>query len=215
LALNGTVAAQGGQKWGPDTPSNPRRLTTDPCNKVWQSTHSVETKGGLTRPGADRWVTDCRPAHLHLACADSLRVRMTSFGWRFRTSTTGARATRSSAITCRKIDVSRMPSRIQPNSHHDEAESKRDAPPPAQKLVPRHLAERQDREVRDEETGRPAILWPCRDEPPIPACARPFHRQQDRALWPTCATFPTFYRDSRRVGTSRAMRWATLSMSSR
>ena len=27
------MAAQG-QKRGPDTPSNPRRLTTDPCNKV-------------------------------------------------------------------------------------------------------------------------------------------------------------------------------------
>jgi len=37
---------------------------------------------------------------------------MTSFGWRLRTSTTGARATRSSAITCRKIGVSRIPSRI-------------------------------------------------------------------------------------------------------
>src|SRR5437899_2596802 len=33
----------------------------------------VATKGGLTRPGADRWVTDCRPAHLRRACADSLR----------------------------------------------------------------------------------------------------------------------------------------------
>ncbi|MGB9644004.1 MAG: aldo/keto reductase, partial [Stellaceae bacterium] len=33
----------------------------------------VATKGGLTRPGADRWVADCRPEHLRLACADSLR----------------------------------------------------------------------------------------------------------------------------------------------
>jgi len=33
----------------------------------------VATKGGLTRPGADHWVTDCRPEHLHRACADSLR----------------------------------------------------------------------------------------------------------------------------------------------
>ena len=33
----------------------------------------VATKGGLTRPGADRWVTDCRPEHLRRACADSLR----------------------------------------------------------------------------------------------------------------------------------------------
>ena len=33
----------------------------------------VATKGGLTRPCADRWVTDCRPEHLRRACADSLR----------------------------------------------------------------------------------------------------------------------------------------------
>ena len=33
----------------------------------------VATKGGLTRPGANRWVTDCRPEHLRSVCADSLR----------------------------------------------------------------------------------------------------------------------------------------------
>jgi len=33
----------------------------------------VATKGGLTRPGADRWLADCRPEHLRRACADSLR----------------------------------------------------------------------------------------------------------------------------------------------
>ena len=33
----------------------------------------VATKGGLTRPSPNRWVTDCRPEHLHRACADSLR----------------------------------------------------------------------------------------------------------------------------------------------
>ncbi len=33
----------------------------------------VATKGGLTRPGPDRWVTDCRPEHLRQACEDSLR----------------------------------------------------------------------------------------------------------------------------------------------
>jgi hypothetical protein len=43
LALNGTVAAQGGQKRGPDTPSNPRRLTTDPCNKVLERLFSFAT----------------------------------------------------------------------------------------------------------------------------------------------------------------------------
>src|SRR6201987_3367337 len=37
----------------------------------------VATKGGLLRPGADRWVTDCRPEHLRRACADSLqRLRL-------------------------------------------------------------------------------------------------------------------------------------------
>jgi pyridoxine 4-dehydrogenase len=37
----------------------------------------VATKGGLTRPGADRWVADCRPEHLRRACADSLsRLRL-------------------------------------------------------------------------------------------------------------------------------------------
>ena len=33
----------------------------------------VATKGGLVRPGPDRWVTDCRPEHLRRACADSLK----------------------------------------------------------------------------------------------------------------------------------------------
>jgi aryl-alcohol dehydrogenase-like predicted oxidoreductase len=33
----------------------------------------VATKGGLLRPGADRWVTDGRPEHLRRACADSLK----------------------------------------------------------------------------------------------------------------------------------------------
>jgi pyridoxine 4-dehydrogenase len=33
----------------------------------------IATKGGLTRPGPDRWVTDCRPEHLRRACHDSLR----------------------------------------------------------------------------------------------------------------------------------------------
>jgi len=33
----------------------------------------VASKGGLTRPSPNRWVTDCWPEHLHRACADSLR----------------------------------------------------------------------------------------------------------------------------------------------
>jgi len=37
----------------------------------------IATKGGLTRPGPDRWVVDCRPQYLRRACADSLqRLRL-------------------------------------------------------------------------------------------------------------------------------------------
>jgi aryl-alcohol dehydrogenase-like predicted oxidoreductase len=33
----------------------------------------IATKGGLVRPGPDRWDPDCRPAHLRAACEGSLR----------------------------------------------------------------------------------------------------------------------------------------------
>ncbi len=33
----------------------------------------VATKGGLVRPGPDRWEPDCRPAHLREACEGSLK----------------------------------------------------------------------------------------------------------------------------------------------
>ncbi|MBV9377450.1 MAG: aldo/keto reductase, partial [Alphaproteobacteria bacterium] len=33
----------------------------------------VATKGGLVRPGANRWVTDCRPERLRRACTESLK----------------------------------------------------------------------------------------------------------------------------------------------
>ena len=33
----------------------------------------VATKGGLLRPGPNRWTADCRPEHLRQACTDSLR----------------------------------------------------------------------------------------------------------------------------------------------
>jgi pyridoxine 4-dehydrogenase len=33
----------------------------------------IATKGGLVRPGPDRWDTDCRPARLRQACDDSLK----------------------------------------------------------------------------------------------------------------------------------------------
>ena len=69
----------------------------------------------------------------------------------------------------------------QANPHHDEAQPERDAPPPAQELISRHLTERQDREVREEKTGRPAELRPGSEELAIFAGAGPFHRQQHRA----------------------------------
>lgn len=33
----------------------------------------IATKGGLVRPGPDRWEPDCRPSHLRAACEGSLR----------------------------------------------------------------------------------------------------------------------------------------------
>src|SRR5579875_1576197 len=33
----------------------------------------IATKGGLLRPGPDRWEPDCRPEHLRQACEGSLR----------------------------------------------------------------------------------------------------------------------------------------------
>lgn len=33
----------------------------------------IATKGGLTRPGPNRWVPDCRPEHLRAACEASLK----------------------------------------------------------------------------------------------------------------------------------------------
>jgi aryl-alcohol dehydrogenase-like predicted oxidoreductase len=33
----------------------------------------IATKGGLVRPGADRWEPDCRPRHLRQACEGSLK----------------------------------------------------------------------------------------------------------------------------------------------
>ena len=40
----------------------------------------VATKGGLVRPGANRWVTDCRPEHLHHACAN--KSTFCSISWK-------------------------------------------------------------------------------------------------------------------------------------
>src|ERR1700730_19471128 len=106
---------------------------------------------------------------------------MPSFGWRFRTSTTGARhpLLRDYLPEDRRLEDAEPDEH--PNSHHNKAEPERDAPSPAQELIPRHLTERQDRQVCEKETRRPAKLRPRSDEPAIFARACPFHRQQDRA----------------------------------
>src|SRR5215469_2206548 len=116
---------------------------------------------------------------------------MTSVGWRLRTSTTGARATRSFAMTRWKIGVSRMPSRThKPIPTMTRLSQNGTRHPPAQKLIGGHPAERQDREVGEEETGRRAQLRPGREEPAIFARACPLHRHQHRAAPFTADTDP-------------------------
>jgi aryl-alcohol dehydrogenase-like predicted oxidoreductase len=39
----------------------------------YPATLVIATKGGLVRPGPDRWSPDCRPAHLRAACEGSLK----------------------------------------------------------------------------------------------------------------------------------------------
>jgi pyridoxine 4-dehydrogenase len=39
----------------------------------YPATLVIATKGGLVRPGPDRWNPDCRPAHLRAACEGSLK----------------------------------------------------------------------------------------------------------------------------------------------
>ena len=84
----------------------------------------VATKGGLTRPGADRWVTDCRPEHLRRACADSLRrlrlerMSFTSYmrsitGYQSRIrsvrSSTSSATGRSAILACRTYRSGSLP----------------------------------------------------------------------------------------------------------
>lgn len=48
----------------------------------------IATKGGLTRPGPNRWVPDCRPEHLRAACEGSLkRLKLDSIPlWQLHTA---------------------------------------------------------------------------------------------------------------------------------
>src|ERR1700724_173262 len=68
-----TVAAQGGQKRGPDTPSNPRRLTTDPCNKVTYR-YTNEEHGLMLRR---YWTNACPSCAIKHSCTPSKERRIT------------------------------------------------------------------------------------------------------------------------------------------
>jgi hypothetical protein len=69
----------------------------------------------------------------------------------------------------------------QPDANHDDAEEERNPPSPDEELVARQPAEEQHRQVRQEQSGRPAELRPGGEEAAIFVGARPLHRQQHRA----------------------------------
>ena len=69
----------------------------------------------------------------------------------------------------------------QPDPNHDDADQKRDAPPPHQELVPGQPAERQNRQIGQKEPGGRAELRPGCDKTAMFGCSRPFHCQQYRA----------------------------------
>src|SRR6516162_8628253 len=61
-----------------------------------------------------------------------------------------------------------------PNQYDRERE--RNSPSPGGELVSRQSAERQDRQVREEQTCRDAKLRPRGDQPTLSVMTRPFHR---------------------------------------
>jgi len=80
-----------------------------------------------------------------------------------------------------KTGVSNMPEPdIKPDPDHDDAEEKRDAPPPVQKLVAGYRAEEQHRQVRQGETARRAELRPRSDKATVCVGPRPLDRQEHR-----------------------------------
>ena len=112
----------------------------------------------------------------------SKAVRATCLGWRFSTSSTGTRSTRSSATTFWNTGVSRMPSRIHspiPTMMMLRKNGMRQ--PQYQELVAGQPAEHQHREIGEKQPRRRAELRPRRDKPAILVGSRPFHRQQHRA----------------------------------
>src|SRR5215813_11454671 len=67
----------------------------------------------------------------------------------------------------------------QANPNQYDRERERNSPAPGGELIPRQSAERQNRQVREEETSRNAELWPGCDQPTLPVMTRPFHRQEN------------------------------------
>ncbi len=69
----------------------------------------------------------------------------------------------------------------QADADQNDRERERDAPAPGRELVARPGAERQDREVRQEQAARHAELRPRRHQAALSVMARPFHREQHRS----------------------------------
>jgi hypothetical protein len=67
-----------------------------------------------------------------------------------------------------------------PAGDHDDARPEWDTPPPAEELVAGQRAERQHRQICEEQPGRGAELRPRCNKAAMRICAGPFHRQQYR-----------------------------------
>src|SRR5215469_501190 len=67
----------------------------------------------------------------------------------------------------------------QANPNQYDRERERNSPPPVGERISRQSAERQDRQVREEQTSGNAELRPRCNQPTLAMMTRPFHRQQD------------------------------------
>ena len=109
-------------------------------------------------------------------------LRMISRGWRRHTSASGARSTAPSSTMRRNVGVSRMPRRIhRPSATSTMLSRNGMRQPQAMNCIAGDGAERQHREIGQEQPGRHAELRPGGDEAAMLVAARPLHRQQHRA----------------------------------
>ena len=80
------------------------------------------------------------------------------------------------ALEDRSLEDSKADPQAERN-HHD-ADPERHAPSPVEELITRNRAEREDRDVGDEQTGRRTPLRPRGDEPAMRIGLGPLHRDQ-------------------------------------